>query len=354
MATLYKKTSPSRPKNNNTSWYIIEYYTDHVTDESGNTKSQKKKRYLERLGYMTRTKAKLQLDKYNARNKNKKNGQVRLTLNDAATEFDKHYQNLIGPNITQGTYGLFKYHLERITPVIGHIQLSKLEFENIEALKISLLGKGLSNRSVNMHITELKKILEYSIDRGWIQDYPKIKRLSEAKPDREIEYLTNEEIETLLAKANPAQALYLCLMIFSGMRPNESAKLTWDCVNLEQGYIDVISMNRLKAGRRIPLHSKIKEMLLNSPKDSAYVSPYRTSAYAKKAMERLENITGIKCNPYKLRKTFGSILAQAGVNTMGLATLMGHSKLQTTYQFYARLSDNNLKNDIEKLVLLGK
>ncbi|MFC1595792.1 tyrosine-type recombinase/integrase [Candidatus Margulisiibacteriota bacterium] len=60
-------------------------------------------------------------------------------------------------------------------------------------------------------------------------------------------------------------------------------------------------------------------------------------------MFRLETRTWLKCNPYKLRKTFGSLLAQAGADTINVAKLMGHSKLQTTYQYYIRLDHNDLR-----------
>ncbi|OGI06296.1 MAG: hypothetical protein A2X41_08535 [Candidatus Margulisbacteria bacterium GWE2_39_32] len=200
-----------------------------------------------------------------------------------------------------------------------------------------------------MHLTELKKILDYAINRHWINEYPQIKRASEVKQDKEIEALSREEIEKLLEYANEKQALYLCLMIFTGMRPGEAVNITWDNISLEKDYIDVISDNRLKTGRRIPLHSKLKEMLLCIEPKSGDLSPFKESTYARKSMERLERITGIKCNPYKLRKTFGSILAAAGADTIYVAKLMGHSKLQTTYQYYLRLNDENLKNAIEKM-----
>ena len=66
-------------------------------------------------------------------------------------------------------------------------------------------------------------------------------------------------------------------------------------------------------------------------------------------MKRLENKTGIICNPYKFRKTFGSLLAQAGEDIINIAKLMGHSKVQTTFQYYLRLTPDNLKKSINKL-----
>ena len=358
MATLYQRKIPvstsketrgrksSEPKYK-ISWYIIEYYTEDAIDDEGQPKKVKKKRYIENLGDISQTQAKTRLAQYNALNKGK--SKLKLTFEDAYNEFNRHYETLIGKNITQRTYDIFSLHIKKAKKYLGSVQLDELDFEAIEAFKLHLCeNKKLSNRSINMHLTELKKVLEYSLDRDWIRDLPRIKRLSEAKPDYEIEYLTKEEIETLLKKAQDEQRLYLNLMIYTGMRPHEAILLTWDKINLKQGYIDVVSDNRLKTGRRIPLHSRLKEALEKADRSDIYVSPYRTADYASKAMRRLENRTGIKCNPYKLRKTFGSILAQAGANNMALATLMGHSQLQTTYQFYARLNDDNLKNDIEK------
>ena len=211
--------------------------------------------------------------------------------------------------------------------------------------------KELSNRFINMHLTELKKILEYCENIEWILDVPKIKRLPEKSMNKTIDYLKNDEILKLLENANKEQAFYLSLMIYTGMRPHEATALNWDNVDLEKNIINVESSNRLKLGRQLPLHPKLKEILLGGERTSEFVSPYRQTEYAKKAMTRIEKITQIKCNPYKLRKIFGSILARMNVTHFKTAVLMWHKNVQTTFQYYTGLDDSDLAKSIGQIKL---
>jgi len=47
-----------------------------------------------------------------------------------------------------------------------------------------------------------------------------------------------------------------------------------------------------------------------------------------------EILTEMQGNSYKLRKTFGSLLTQSGLDSMNAAKLTGHSDIQTTFQYY--------------------
>ncbi len=147
-------------------------------------------------------------------------------------------------------------------------------------------------------------------------------------------------------------------MLYTGMRPHEASNLKWRDINLIEKTIFIVSDNPKKKGRKIPVHPKLLDMLEmlrigQMPEDN--VSPYLDSQVARKSMKRLQKLvkdkTGkdIECNPYKFRKTFGSLLAQRGVDTINVAHLMGHSKLQTTYQYYINQNEDNLRKTIEKL-----
>ncbi|OGI04447.1 MAG: hypothetical protein A2X42_04050 [Candidatus Margulisbacteria bacterium GWF2_38_17] len=340
MATLSKRVSKSKPKKNNTQWYIIEYYTENGT---------KKKQYIENLGYISHTEAKVLLDKYNVHNTNKPKSRGKVTVGTAFEDFAKLYKQMIGDTVKPRTYDIFEYHSKRIIDFMGFVELAKLEYQNVEAFKLALKNEDLSNKSVNLYLSELKKVLDYSVKKKWIPDYPKIEMLPLKRSNQPIEVLSREEIDILLEQSGHSQKFYLKLMIFTGMRPVESSRLKWENINFDQGYIDIISDNPLKRGRTIPIHPRIKDMLIEADKSCEYVSPYLDSVLAKKAMKRLSVKTGIVCNPYKLRKTFGSILAQSGVDTVFVAKLMGHADLQTTYKYYLRLKDENLIEAINKL-----
>ena len=102
--------------------------------------------------------------------------------------------------------------------------------------------------------------------------------------------------------------------------------------------------------RRIPLHTELKKILLNTKKSDEYVSPYRKASYACKAIKRLSHTDLPQhINPYNFRKTFGTWLAQKNVPTYKLAKLMGHKNIQTTLKYYIGLDHGDLKSSIENI-----
>ena len=334
----------SKKKNNKKYWYIVENKT---------VDGMLARDYVKNLGACTKTEANIELARYTTLNHNRGRGDI--TVGEAYNEFFTHYNNQIGKNIKFGTFDLFRQFSRISVEMLGHLKLSELEYIHIEKLKNHLSDKQkLSNRTVNMHLTEFKKILNYAVERGWMTQYPKIQRLSEAKANQQIEALTKEDFNTLLEHANPEQALYLQLMFYTGMRPNESANLQWKDVCLEgemkDNYVNILSDNDKKRGRRVNVHPVLKSVLTQyAALPGGNVSPYKTSAYAFRALQRLGKRCGIKVNPYMLRKTFGSQLAQAGVDSVKVAKLMGHSDIQTTYQYYIHLNDDVLMEGIMQL-----
>ena len=312
---------------------------------------KRERKYIESLGRITKAEGKIKLANFITKNKDSKHYLNKVTFRKAYDQFADYYKNLIGQSISAGTYKIFLDHCEKLLEFFSDMDLKEINFQTIEAYKIDMKKKELSNRFINMHLTELKKILEYCENIEWILDVPKIKRLPEKSMNKTIDYLKNDEILKLLENANKEQAFYLSLMIYTGMRPHEATALNWDNVDLEKNIINVESSNRLKLGRQLPLHPKLKEILLGGERTSEFVSPYRQTEYAKKAMTRIEKITQIKCNPYKLRKTFGSILARMNVTHFKTAALMGHKNVQTTFQYYTGLDDSDLAKSIGQIKL---
>lgn len=338
-------------------WYIVENYTIEEVNEDGVIEVKQKRKYLESLGETTKTEAKIKLSQYMTLNKGTVNSDITFSI--LMDEFKEFYKTQLGQTIKQKTYDLFLSNADKMTKFFDRMLIKKIEFTHIEAFKLSLKNdNNLSNRSINIILTDFKKVLSYACDRNWIADYPSIKRVSEATKNKEVEYLTRAELVTILKYADSKRAFYIHLMLYTGMRPNEASNLKWRDIDFLHKTIEIISDNPKKLGRRVPIHPKILGMLEMArvdymPEDN--VSPYADSQVARKSMKRLQALVkantkqDIECNPYKLRKTFGSLLAQKGVDTINVAHLMGHSKLQTTYQYYINQNDNNLRKTIEKL-----
>ena len=264
-----------------------------------------------------------------------------------------YYERRINMEISPRTYQLALEQQKTIVDFFGPYPLNAIDFDLIEKFKWSLSKfRKLSNRSINIHLVTLRKILTSAMDKNWIYRMPKIKSLPEHYLDKEVEFLTEAQVKKVLAQATPKQSFYIKILVHTGMRPCEFNRSRWDQVNFKEKYIDILSDNPLKRGRRIPIHPSIMELLQEAYKkrgENERVSPYKKTKYVSQRLARLKKVTGVNFTPYTLRKTFGSWLVQHGVDIMTVAELMGHRSITTTRKHYIRLLDDNLKSAMDKL-----
>lgn len=167
------------------------------------------------------------------------------------------------------------------------------------------------------------------------------------------------------AEHNPRNALMIKLMLLLGLRVSEVANLNLSDINLDTLTITVHGKGNKE--RVLPLSSElveaIREYLAVRPKDGTNalfvsrnhrrISVRRIQAIVNELVDKLEFNKGKEKEPsrkkitcHKLRHTFGTLAAQAGVDIFALKELMGHSSIQTT-QIYTKASSEQLKKAVE-------
>ena len=130
-----------------------------------------------------------------------------------------------------------------IKPVLGEIKLTKLSNEDVQLFINSLqLGIGmdepLSAKTIkNIHGT-LHKCLEVAKNNRYIELNPADRIILPVREHFEMHSLTEEEINIFIKaiKGHEKEYIYLVAML-CGLREGEIIGLTWDCVNLEDGYL---------------------------------------------------------------------------------------------------------------------
>jgi integrase/recombinase XerC len=113
--------------------------------------------------------------------------------------------------------------------------------------------------------------------------------------------------------------------------------------------------------REVPLNAPAREALatwlkyragLVGPETSAlFVTKYRLGMRpdaVQHLRQELSQDAGVKITPHTLRHTFGKALTDAGVNPEQVATLMGHTSLETT-RIYTTPTEQDLVTAVEKL-----
>jgi len=156
-------------------------------------------------------------------------------------------------------------------------------------------------------------------------------------PEKELSYLDDEEIDTLLKELRPHKDTYLCALICltCGTRWGEAK-------GLQPGHLKngKISLFNTKSGKNrfIPIDPKLESQLELplSVNTSTFVKCYKKS--------KIKKIEGQ--STHILRHTFASHFIMNGGDVLSLQKALGHSTLAMTLK-YAHLSPDHL-NDVRK------
>lgn len=129
-------------------------------------------------------------------------------------------------------------------------------------------GKALSAWAVKKAHAVASAAFEIAVERGWREANP-VQKVSPPSPDdREPVILSPEEYDRLLEKAEPRPMLhtYLLLLGEGGLRRSEGLRVRWEDVDLEGGFLDVVSgregrQTKSKRSRSVPMTLRLRRAL---------------------------------------------------------------------------------------------
>lgn len=197
--------------------------------------------------------------------------------------------------------------------------------------------------------------------------------------------ITSTEREYILSVAEHHRSgLWILTLLYTGMRPGETAALNWADVDFEHNEIHVhaakesgsriIKGPKTKAGvRDIPIHTALLPRLLDA-KGAPFDPVFQTGAgnrHNENSLRRLwtgfkrdldiamgaktkrnkivESVVANDLTPYCLRHTFCTDLQTAGVPINVAKELMGHSDIQMTANIYTHKDREKLHQSIALL-----
>jgi len=200
----------------------------------------------------------------------------------------------------------------------------------------------------------LKHLIHKCADRGWVNEETlrmvrKVKHLKE--PAGRLRYLTREEVQRLLAECkNPNLRAVVSLAVNTGMRRGEILGLTWENVDLRNGFI-LVGQSKNGDRREIPINGAAHEALKAIVRriDTPHVFCDKKGNVFKggrNAFERACKRAGIyNFRFHDLRHTAASFMAMAGVDLMAIKQILGHKTIQMTLR-YSHLSPGHLRNAV--------
>jgi integrase len=223
-----------------------------------------------------------------------------------------------------------------------------------------LVQRPLSNNSINATIAVLASVLDQAIEYDWIATNPargKRRRLKAERPRRT--WLELDEIRDLLEAAGDHRAL-LAVMALAGLRVGEVCALRWRHVDLARGRLEVVEAKTDAGVRVVDLSPDLRDELAahktrtRAADANELVFPTRVGtardrnnvrtrvlagairrANEKRAKEDRPPIVGV--TNHSLRRTFASLLYEAGASPAYVMSEMGHTSSALALEVYTKV-----------------
>ena len=252
-----------------------------------------------------------------------------------ASALQNHIQKSIKGSRSEGRAEASVYRL------MDYVKDKRLE-QAPEAAKafIDAMRNQYSVASINRSLAALRRACSLAYVAGWTQE-PVHKRITMLPGEvKRTTWLTTAQVRELVAAAKYQRTKDLILLLaYTGMRLGELLSLTK--ADVRGGIIHVVT-GKTGDMRAIPVHPAIRDAVKRLPLEGARRNMQTSFDWARKK-------AGLKhVRIHDLRHTFGSWLAQNGVQLPTIMELMGH-KSAATAKRYLHLDTQAKKKAIGKL-----
>ncbi len=244
------------------------------------------------------------------------------------------------------------YSLADVTPALI------AEYRDKLARGITVRTKKPRNpATVNRYMAALSVAFTTAVKEwGWIDDSP-MRKVTKGKESRgRVRFLSDDERTRLLkaCKESPSANLYpvVVLALSTGMRAGEIMGLTWDVVNLNQGYA-ILHETKNGERRRVAITghaleqlkelSKVRRIDCNLLFPSKEITPQKLQKGMNLRTPWLAALKVAGIDDFKfhdLRHSAASYLAMNGASLAEIAEVLGHKTLQMVKR-YAHLSEGH-------------
>lgn len=218
-------------------------------------------------------------------------------------------------------------------------------------------SRNVSTETVRRELSVLNSALRRAERRKIILKAPFIK-LPPKPPARE-RYLTRSEAAKLLwaSRRTDHLKMFLRLALYTGARPGAIFDLTWDRVDLKNGFVDYGQGSGNKRRGVKPIDGALRAALSRVKDKTGHVVQWngkkvqRVNTAFRKAVKRagLKDTNVIR---YTLRHTMATWAAMAGADLHGIGGMLDHSDPKMTAR-YAKFSPEYLRQ-ITKAALRGR
>ena len=244
------------------------------------------------------------------------------------------------------------------------VPLDHVTRRDIGAYVDHLLGKGLRPKTITCHLQTVRLFYDYLTDEEGIALENPVRKISVRLPKPLPRHLKDTDVERFLAVIKDARdkAMFL-LMLRSGLRVEEVARLTVDAVEYRKRQVFVVSgkgakdrVVYLSDDTRAALEaymqrrsSKVRTLFLVQ-KGPLTGTPISVRGIQKR-VEHYARKSGLPVSCHRLRHTMATQLLNADADLSSIQDLLGHTHITTT-QRYCKVANLKVQRDYYKAMEL--
>ena len=247
----------------------------------------------------------------------------------------------------------------------NELELLELSRTDLRKWQASLLQKGLSSTSAGRMVAAVRGFYKFLMLDGHLKKSPAEDLIAPQKAFYLPRFLSESEIENLLAVPNVEtetglrDRALLEVLYAAGLRVSESVGLKISDVDLDAGILNAHGKGSKE--RRVPLGRSAVDWLLKylavRGRNDNLQNPLLFVSKSGRALTRgdaynlvrncAENVGLENVSPHTLRHSFATHLLQRGADSRSVQAMLGHADISTT-QIYTHITDNHLKATYEQ------
>jgi len=269
-----------------------------------------------------------------------------VSLKDFMPQLLRHMTAVQNPVTVRNRKGFLKEAAEKF----GNRPMSRISTADLMDWFVELrLERGLAASSLRNHKTTLSAAWKYAVEVGAAATNP-VLAMKLARPDPSpIPYMTDEELDRLIA-GMPAELLP-CVLLHAeaGLRRQEALDLTWQ--HVDQGFTAVtVCRSKNHKPRIVPLTPRAQTALrehweslpVERRRADAVLFPMGSSTLNAKFRKAADAVGLPHVKPHTLRHAMATRLGERGAATLAIRDLLGHSSIAITERYMNRAPNNAL------------
>ncbi len=250
------------------------------------------------------------------------------------------YLSLPRTNAVKSIYKI-KQHCQKLKEEFGDMRANEIKPSMIEAYQhkklstISCRGTPFRPASVNRELEVMRRIFNLAVREEMVDRNPcwKVTRLSEKNARDRV--LSGEELKSLIVHLPQHAADIVTVAYYTGMRAGELFDLTWDRVNMKEGFLVLTQRDtKTEEARHVYFNGPVREILERLGR-VRYISHNHVFTYQGKPLKSIKTTlaralkeTGIMdFRFHDLRHTWTTNARKAGVDRTVIMKLTGHKTL---------------------------